>query len=82
MLEAAAPPPEAMVDEACVVTFAVKTHCPVVHYKVDFLDPDGERRARVQAVTDEGMSAATELKVQIRQFYCGCARPSLGEEEG
>lgn len=91
-LRAEVPPPEAVVDETCVVVFAVNSYCPVVYCTADFLDPDGECRARVQGVaaggervsvqgrftqagagtvrirgvTDEGMSAATELKVQIR----------------
>jgi hypothetical protein len=80
------------VDETFVMTFRVASALPVVHYTVDFLDPDGERRIRVQGkatggdtvpvlgrfakagagtvlirgVTDQGISGASDYKVQVR----------------
>jgi hypothetical protein len=90
--QALVPFPDAVVDEAFVVTFQVSTALPVIHFTADFLDPDGEGRARVRdmavggqrvavpgrftqagagtvrirGVTDQGVSAWTDLKVRVR----------------
>lgn len=48
------PPPGVEVDAAFVLTFEVATSVPVIHFTADFLDPDGERRVRVQGVAAGG----------------------------
>jgi hypothetical protein len=78
-LMGAAPPPEAAVGETCVVIFTVETKAGLtVHYTADFLDPDGDRRGRVQGAAAGGETVAVQGrfdqagagKVRVRAVTC------------
>ena len=58
-IRAAAPVPETKVGETCVVTFAADDWSSF-HYTADFLDPDGDRRVRVQGRVEAGGPGAVQ----------------------
>jgi DNA-binding beta-propeller fold protein YncE len=78
-LRSANPPPEPAVGETCVILFTVETRAGLaVQYTADFLDPDGDRRVRVQGPAAGGETVAVQGrfdqagagKVRVRCVTC------------